>query len=279
MSIKVRIFTRQRSSHQFNTAHQLISGFKRHAVKDVAIGDPGGQEPCDLAIFWGHKQYRIIKAQRQCKADYMVMERAYVGDRFKFISLGYNGLNGSAEFHNADSPADRWEKHFGAEWLKPWLPDGSGDYVLLIGQVARDASVRNICISAWLAGMAKSIKAAYPHLPVRYRPHPDDVRKGHARPIPGTKYSTRKLAEDLSGAICVVTYNSNTGVDAVLAGVPVVVCNQGSMVFGLGPRLPKDPLKRPDRTQWARNIAYCQWLPDEIASGEAWDHLRKHYAG
>ena len=30
----------------------------------------------------------------------------------------------------------------------------------------------------------------------------------------------------------------------------------------------------PDRTQWCNDIAYAQWHPTELESGEAWEHLK-----
>jgi len=29
----------------------------------------------------------------------------------------------------------------------------------------------------------------------------------------------------------------------------------------------------PDRETWLDRLAYCQWTPEEIESGETWEHL------
>jgi len=31
--------------------------------------------------------------------------------------------------------------------------------------------------------------------------------------------------------------------------------------------------RTPDRAQWACDLAYCQWQPQEMAEGMAWRHL------
>jgi hypothetical protein len=217
-----------------------------------------------------------MAAQKKAGARYMVMERAYVGDRFKWISLGYDGLNGHADFVNKNMPPYRWEKHFGDEWLKPWRAEGEGKYYLLVGQVSRDAAVRHIPIQEWLSSMSYACKKLKKE--VMFRPHPEDVKKHRVKSVSMTKTSKRRtLAEDLSEAEACLTYNSNTGTEAVLAGVPVLAENKGSMVYDLAIHDLGQPFKRPDRTQWAHNIAYAQWLREEIEKGDAWDHLKRKY--
>jgi len=83
------------------------------------------------------------------------------------------------------------------------------------------------------------------------------------------------LDDALRWAGLVVTMNSNTGVDAVMAGVPGVVCDVGSMAWpvssiGLG----ADPV-RPDREDWFAAMAWRQWTLEELASGSAWEHVQQ----
>jgi hypothetical protein len=87
------------------------------------------------------------------------------------------------------------------------------------------------------------------------------------------------IEEAVRGAAVTVTINSNSGVDSVIAGTPVVNFDHGSMVWDLAMKdltqLNNPPT--PDRSQWAADLAYAQWLPEEISAGHAWEHLKQRY--
>jgi hypothetical protein len=87
--------------------------------------------------------------------------------------------------------------------------------------------------------------------------------------------STRPLAEDLAEAHAVVTFNSNTAVDALLNGIPVFAHDQGSMCWPVANKslISVDVPNKPDRSQWLSDFAYAQWTPEEMRSGRAWQHL------
>ena len=87
------------------------------------------------------------------------------------------------------------------------------------------------------------------------------------------------IEKAISKAKVVVTINSNAGVDAALAGKPVIALDQGSMVWDISAHDFKNinSPKLNDRAQWCNDIAYAQWHPSELKSGEAWEHLKKLY--
>jgi hypothetical protein len=74
-----------------------------------------------------------------------------------------------------------------------------------------------------------------------------------------------------------VTYNSNTAVDAAIQGYPVFALDRGSMAWAVaGHDLAEiDSPSKPDRTQWAADLAYSQWKPAEMAEGLTWRHLSR----
>ena len=84
------------------------------------------------------------------------------------------------------------------------------------------------------------------------------------------------IEKAISKAKVVVTINSNAGVDAALAGKPVISLDRGSMVWDISEHDFKN-INNPkfnNRTQWCNDIAYAQWHPSELESGEAWNHLK-----
>lgn len=105
-----------------------------------------------------------------------------------------------------------------------------------------------------------------------YRPKPSWK---DAVEIHGTQYSadTRHLSTELKKADVVVTNGSNACFEAALAGVPSIVLGDG-ITLSLGSNKLKtvnhlQPLVRSDVEQLCFDIAYQQWTPGEVASGEA----------
>ena len=88
-----------------------------------------------------------------------------------------------------------------------------------------------------------------------------------------TKTRSGRIGSQMAGAKCVITYTSNAAVDAVMAGIPAITHHDGSMARAVSSHNIEHALFRPDRTEWGSRLAYCQWLPDEIASGEAIAHI------
>jgi hypothetical protein len=93
-------------------------------------------------------------------------------------------------------------------------------------------------------------------------------RIGIVRSVPGTEQDTGPLQDALARAAVVVTWNSNTGVDALLAGKPVVALGEGAMAAPLAARELGGRCD-PDREAWAHALAWKQWTLDEIRSGDA----------
>lgn len=251
--------------HQCAHADSLQEGLKRHGVKAtqqmrgaVAVGTK-------YVACWG---WRIGAAYRAAGHEVLVMERGYMGDRFAWTSLGWNGLNGRAEFHVRED-ASRFEQHF-AHLLQPWNPAGS--YVLLIGQTPNDAALAGRDLSDWYAEQAAEARRVY-GLPVRFRPHPLAWSRGHRREVPGTVLAPDgDLASEIAGAALVVTYNSNTGVESMLAGKPTVTADAGAMAWPVAARsIVAATTSEPPRRPWAEELAWCQFTLDEIRSGFAWE--------
>lgn len=227
--------------------------------------------PCvdaDACVVWG---WRVGKRVSEVSGlPVLVMERGYIGDRMRvWTSLGWDGLNGHARF-NGVWDKDRFARHFSAD-LKPWREHSKG-YALIMGQVLGDMSLSNVDIIAWYRTIATKLwKEGWD---IKFRPHPESDRKGHNRPrVPFAEISEGTISDALSGAALVCAYNSNSMVDAVMAGVPIYAGDRGSMVYDLSGR-DFNPI-RPSREKRLNEIANCQWQIDEISSGKAWNIVRE----
>jgi len=260
------------AKHQIEHINLFAQGLRRHGY-DFEMGNQRRPAECDLAVFWSAHFQHLIETQEHAGKDYIILERGYFGDRNEMTSIGFNGLNGRANFLNDNSDGDRWNA-LGGQYL-PWKADG--DYILVMGQVMGDASLKNVDFIHWIRSANYELQFLY-EKPIVCRPHPLQSAKNRHSPCHDFEnVSTKTLAEDLKSAFCVVTYNSNSGVDAAMAGVPVVACDFGSMAWPIAAQGIREKLKRPDRKQWAHNLAYCQWTDAEIKGGDAWDHLKQKY--
>ena len=252
--------------HCNNSAHQkthvawMAEGLKQHGVECVLAGY---DEPvdCDVAVVWGWKQRKIIVQAKRV----LVMERGHVGDRMTFTSMGWGGLGGRAKYPCIDDGGARWREHFDG-LMKEWQPGGGS--ALICGQCDGDASLLGLDFRQWAEGITAALLKRGER--VVYRPHPTMLRSNYRWCPVGAEFSERSLADDLKSAAFVVTYNSTAGVDAVLAGAATITRDQGAMAWPVTSHSLDEPLVRPDRSAWAHQMAWSQWLPDEISSGVAW---------
>lgn len=225
----------------------------------------------DVSVFWGVRYQKLIGSV----SSFIVLERGYFGDRMINTAAGWGGLNGRADFRNKNVGPDRWALHG-----KPLGPvRNHGAYVLIAGQVAGDMSTHGIDLDAWYAETVSKLHEQT-QFPIAFRPHPLSRTNGAPKT---TTVLNGTLADALRNAAAVVTYNSNTGVDAALAGVPVYTADRGSMAWDVAAHKLSDLFNgvaserlKEGREKWVNELAYCQWTLDEIREGLAWQHLTRH---
>ena len=244
-------------AHQIAHADALVQGLLAAGVS-ASVSLVSQKIKTKHVACWG---WRLGKRLREAGHEVLVMERGYLGDRFSYTSLGWNGLNGYAEFpkHPYDG-GTRFESIGGR--IAPWRT--IGDYVLILGQVPRDASLRGVDLNPFYEIWARQAQEYYGK-PVLFRPHPHVVKRGGRGPnLPLCDAPT--LKEALDSAFLCLNYNSNSSVDAVLAGAPTVTFDRGSMAWEVCGRSTGEII-RPDREVWAHKLAFTQWTIDEIKSG------------
>lgn len=243
------------AAHQLNHQQSLSAGLRKHGLQVAEVATEFQVKTHRVAC-WG---WRVGKRLREAGHSVLVMERGYIGDRFAWTSLGWNGLNNRATVPSVpDDGGGRFNANH-AGCMKPLNPHG--DYALLIGQVPGDASLQGLDLNPWYAQKA-AVVAKETGLPVNFRPHPLARQRSQVSAVPGTQMLHGELSDALAGAAVVLTYNSNTGVDGLLAGKRVSADDKGSMAFAVT-----------DREQWAHRLAWRQWSIEEIATGYALDHV------
>jgi hypothetical protein len=264
MRTALTILATKGAEHQNSHAQLLAAGLRRHNVQ-VSIEPRHFRPSTKLVACWG---WRIGQKLRAAGHEVLVMERGYLGDRFAWTSLSWNGLNNRGEFGRIpDDGGERFKKNFGA-LMEPWAPQG--DYVLIIGQVRGDMSLQGRDLGGWYADQAQRFPGVS-----HFRPHPESIRRGLVDHVPDHVPKVNgPLLPCLKGARLVTTFNSNTAVESVLAGKPTLVEDIGSMAWDVR-NTPDAPDSEQDRRGWAAQLAWKQWTADEIRNGVAWEHLMR----
>lgn len=265
--MKIDIVVRPGLQHQANFALLVAKGLCRYGVQTRIVSS---DQPitADVTACWGWRQGSML-ARRGKRV--LVMERGYIGDRFKWTSLGWDGLNGHARWPQIEDGGERFRKHF-ADLMLPERESGVAGYALVLGQVPGDMSIQNVDLDGFYR-MAANRMATRFGAQVCFRPHPVHVKRGQ-RPgafLHGMVVTEGTLEDDLAGAACAVAWNSNALTDAVLAGVPVIAMNEGAMVWPIAGHGLDDQPSLQGREAWAHRVAWSQWSNEEIASGEAWE--------
>lgn len=269
--MKTVIVANPNAEHQRAWGQSFANGLERHGIA-ASVQDAAA--PCDLLVLWGVRNIAAIKDQKERGGDVCIIERGYLGDRFKWSSVSFGGkLNGRAEFRGVQKDSARFNRNF-LHLMDEW--QRRKGYALLIGQVPGDMSIAGVNMHRWYVDIAAELKTA--EYEVRYRHHPVATDRGfQGREIPGAPAIGGTLKEAFSGAALVVTFNSNTAVESVLAGIPTVATDRGSMAWDVSGHAPGDVLT-PQRMAWASELAWKQWTLEEMSSGECWARVGEVHA-
>ncbi len=207
--------------------HALKNGLEAIGHKVQVCIPPGdGLGDCEVVFVWNAQKrewYRDIVSQmraRGCKV--YVLERGWL-DRYKYTQIDHLGFNHTASWaHDVshEAPIDGVERYQSiCEHLSPrigCLARREG-YVLVLGQTGGDTQLKQSEIHH-PDTLCESVIANLPGgLEAKYRRHP--LSKVEPKCIESIKGS---LDDALAGARFVVTINSNSGNDALWAGLPVL---------------------------------------------------------
>ncbi len=262
MKIGLHIGTNSKLPHIREGFEKL--GFKCKLIKSSSEN----LSEYDFVVVWSMKSTLGAKCLEIGK-PLLVMEHGYIGDRTTNIAIGWNEINGHADFCYGNMDGSRAKKL--KPYMKPWKK--TGNKILLLGQTTGDHTLKDMDyrLESFYPDMAKKLMKAY-DMPVEFRSHP----LWKCKTPPWLELSEGKsLEEDLEDAWLAVAWSSNSLVDAVLSGTPILACNNMSMAYDLGIHEVGETPTTPDRTNWLNQIANSQWTIEEIRQGKFWDNLKR----
>lgn len=223
---------------------------------DFKRGEPGGDvAPGDVLVIWNRYSHYEHMADRFEKAGgrVIVSENGYLGNdangkQHYAIALGQH--NGGGTWPSDDG--SRW-RSLGVE-LQPWRD--RGHHILVCPQRGIGPK-RYAQHPTWPQDVAERLKKLTQR-PVRIRAHP-----GNQAPVV-------PLEKDLQDCWAMVTWASNAGTHALIAGVPVFYEAPYWILAAAGQRdlTRVDDPALPDRLPVFERLACAQWTLKEIASGE-----------
>ena len=218
--------------------------------------------------------------------------------RFGWHSYGWTDAN----CNNENVGPERWNKFEEKTGVKFKDWHSPGDYILLMGQKEGDSALvslfnQNKNFYTWVLETILEIRK-YTDRKIVFRPHPRTAIRGvkfleklltehKLKNVEITKNLTQGgnqggigLDNDLNNAYCVVTFNSLSGIESVINGIPVFAMDGGSMVYPIAHKdlSQIENLKYDINLQdWKNKIAYTMWNKQEVKNGECWAHLKLVY--
>ena len=304
----------QTCTNNFSLKNKTDLNWKLKSSSWRKKGDTSNQYHLDGSINYTSLRYSIIKHINDYGVVPIVAEAGYIGhikwldfgsgrsnpgDIYEsYVSLGVGGIKRDAMYFNNNMPKDRYiklHKKIKSEPLE-WRKDGT--FILILGQNPLGVGTTNIrkmgySYEDW---MIKTIKDIQKHTdrPIVYKPHPYMVKNRNTYSMwkKGNKLANfiqsgegvchisphKNIKDSLRDCWCVVTSASNASIDAVWYGVPVLTQDPMSMVYDISSNNISEveyPYLHDDMCQFFYDLCYAQWKPEEIASGEAWSHIRE----
>lgn len=196
-----------------------------------------------------------LNEARSLGREWVYADRGYFQATYGDDHSGFFRLSRNRWQHSGEGEPDfaRW-KALGLK-IDPWRKGGEHILVCPPGDVFSGA-VGGFSSEAWIRTVLSTLYKITER-PVRVRLKSETGR--------------RPLAADLKECHALVTYMSNTAVQALLAGVPVF-CNESCAAFPMGGRdlgeIENPPMPE-GREVWAATLAANQWTLEEIRAGHA----------
>ena len=212
----------------------------------------------DLVVFWSMHWSAVIAYCRKNHVPFLCLEKGYI-DRDNFTSVNFNGLNGRSELKMSVNNL-RAKKH---NWNYS-APKEIGDKMIIMGQMPGDKTLEGEDIYEWAYRIYK--KYENKKLNVFFKPHPLD----RSETVHQMDIYEGSLEDVLKEAAIIITYSSNSAVDAWMNGVIATAHSPMSMIWKWQHKNQFDCIK-----SFINDISYRQYNLEEFESGEAWQMLKE----
>lgn len=201
----------------------------------------------DVVISFGDTPVNLEDGQTWLHADGAYFGRPY------YFRISKNAFYPWDYMMDITRPGDRWNK-LGID-VHPYRDNGDQAPILVCKLSERNAAFLGSDMKADIEDM-KRIVARQTDRKIIIREKNDRFNKPFKAVV--------------RNAYAVITWWSTTGVEALVAGVPIFLLSRSVCESLAGSLFRINEPRRPNRTQWMHNLAYQQWNRDEIVDGTAW---------
>lgn len=253
-------------------ARAMHAGAQALGITSALI--PGFEQVCGtvgVAYGWGHPH--LFEAYRKAAGHFVYVDLGWWDRKpAKDVLAGYHKVvvdgREPGEYFRWGAPDNRFA-HFRLK-IAPWRQ--TGHHILVAGMSEKSARTRGYLPQEWETAAVRNLQRIYPSRPILYRSKPSWPG---ASPIIGAAFDRpeRPLSEALKNAWGVAACHSNVAVDALLAGIPIYVEGGVASCYSVPPEQWNGYKGDDGRAQLMADIAWCQWSPQEMATGACLRHL------
>jgi len=235
---------------------------------------------CDLAIIFGifcdyktNTIYRkqVINFQKKNNNKILILELGFI-NRDLYYSVGFNNSLGNGYYGDIDVNDN--SRSLKLNYKLENYKDNKDGHILICGQIPTDCQVNGINYYDFIHKLILDIQKISTKR-IILRNHPKLKRKNQLWKLKYNNFEisqNKDLKDDFNRAVCIVSYNSNSLLDALLYGLPIICLNDKSIVHNLANHTIDsiNELKYPSKEeiqQILNYISFCQWNKEEIEEG------------
>lgn len=228
-----------------------------HGVGQTSVSEFDYTASNDPIVLRGILKHKIMKRCWEDGRDFYYVDTGYFGNgRWKqWHRIVKNNLQ-LTEIQNR--PGDRWEKH--QIKFQPWH---KGSKIVVAAPDEKPCKFYNIKLNEWIEQTVATLK--------QHTDRPVVVRQRAPKRI--DRIQTDTLAQALTDAHALVTFNSNAATESVLLGIPVfTLAPNAAAPVGCQDLAQIETPCYPDQDKlyaWASSLAYGQVHINEMKNGSA----------
>lgn len=268
--MKVVLYSTRTAGRAGHVALAMCAGLRRHGVEVEALGRWDGKVRGDVAVAYGWINEPIFTAYRMAGGHFAYFDMGYFnrkpsgdkgGSREGHHRLAIDGWD-TADTMRRGCPDDRW-RALGIEVN----PDRVGivpHAILVAGMSGKAAGTHGFVPNQWERQTLDRVHELFPNVEVIFREKPKDLD------------AVEPIANVLNRVGLIITHHSNVAVDGLVAGVPCFARKGvGKLVSATDVAAPAPRVVEVERRALLADVAYAQWTPAEMRTGEAWVHIRE----
>ena len=286
--MKIAIYLSLNKSREVEIGRALQAGFVKHGdeveIRPTA-GYSGPQPGTQLAVMVGVKgqSKKIFEDHRMSARHTLLVDKSYFG-RGEYYRLS---LDGFQPYYAHLTPRDPARFEGLRLDLKPMRAEGR--HVIYAGSSQKYCDWHDLGdVNNFARDVCHQVnKTTRGRRELYYRPKPSWAA-GHMEDVQQIQHTIfsgpgETLASRLPSCQALVTHGSNAAIEAIIAGIPVVlVSREGACAAWTLAEKALENIERPffpsdeRRRQVFADLAWCQFTLAEIASGVFWETLIPH---